>query len=82
MLAIETESGSAGLESQREVAEWLEERMRSKALRKNFSVDEVLSEMDKISVIELADGGRILLELTRKQKDFLRKLGVTQPQIQ
>ena len=59
----------------------VEERMRSKELRKNFSVDEVFSEMDKISVIELSDGGEILLELTKKQKDFLRKLGVPQPQM-
>ena len=59
----------------------VEERMRSKELLKNFSVDEVFSEMDKISVIKLADGGGILLELTKKQKDFLRKLDVPQPQI-
>lgn len=60
----------------------LEVRMRKSALLKERSSDELLAELDKICSVRLADGRAILLEITRKQREILHKIGVNPPQIQ
>ena len=59
----------------------LEIRMRESALLRSSSADELLTEMDKICSVKLSDGRHILLEITRKQREFLHKIGVNPPQI-
>ncbi len=59
----------------------LESRMRRSGLLKKYSVDALLAEIEKISVIKLTHGDDILLEITRKQRDIFTKLGVSPPQI-
>jgi hypothetical protein len=60
----------------------LEVRMRKSPLLKGTSSDELLTELDKICSVRLADGRAILLEITRKQREILHKIGVNPPQIQ
>ena len=60
----------------------LESRMRTSGLLKKYSVDAVIAEIEKISVIKLTQGDDILLEITKKQRDIFAKLGISLPQIQ
>lgn len=59
----------------------LEAAVRNGKIPEKHSVDSVISEIEKISTIKLTGGGEILVELTKKQKDFLKELGVSQPRI-
>ena len=59
----------------------LESRMRTSGLLKKYSVDALIAEIEKISVIKLAQGDDILLETTKKQRDIFTKLGISLPQI-
>ena len=59
----------------------LESRMRTSGLLKKYSVDALIAEIEKISVIKLAQGDDILLEITKKQRDIFTKLGISLPQI-
>ena len=41
---------------------------------KNYTVESLLLELEKIKKIELENGETIITELTRKQKDIMGKL--------
>jgi transposase len=59
----------------------LESRMRMSGLLKKYSVDALIAEIEKISVIKLTYGDDILMEITKKQRDIFAKLGISLPQI-
>jgi len=59
----------------------IEAKMRRAGLLKKYSVDAVIAEIEKISTIKLTDGGAIIMEITKKQREILKKLEVPQPQI-
>jgi len=48
--------------------------MREKEILKNYTVESLLLELEKIKKIELENGETIITELTRKQKDIMGKL--------
>lgn len=58
----------------------LERRMREAKLIEKHPVDALLAEIEKISRVNLAAGGQILVEVTRKQREFLEKVNVPLPQ--
>jgi hypothetical protein len=57
----------------------VESRLRKAGLLKNVSVPEFLAEMGKIRAIRLASGARLIREITKRQREWLEKLGITQP---
>ena len=59
----------------------LEARMRASGLLKKYSVDALIAEIEKNSVIKLTYGDDILMEITKKQRDIFTKLGISLPQI-
>lgn len=59
----------------------IETGMRRSGLLKKYSVDALIAEIEKISAIKLINGGAILMEITKKQRDIFNKLEISQPQI-
>jgi hypothetical protein len=59
----------------------LEARMRISGLLKKYSVDALIAEIEKISVIKLTYGNDILMEITKKQREIFTKLAISLPQI-
>jgi transposase len=57
----------------------LENRMREADLIKRFSVSEIMAEMRKLKAVHLTSGSRIVLEITKRQREILDKLRVRQP---
>lgn len=57
----------------------LENRLKLANLIKYYSVAEVLSELRKVKSITTAVGRKLLLEITKKQKDLFTALGVDLP---
>ena len=58
----------------------LERRMRAADLLKKHSVDALVAEIEKISRVNLLNGDPILVEVTKKQREFMQKVGVPLPQ--
>lgn len=58
----------------------LESRMREAGLLKKHSLDSVIAEIEKISKIKLTRGQHIMLEITKKQRELLNKMGISLPQ--
>lgn len=58
----------------------LERRMRAADLLKKHSVDALLAEIEKISRVNLLNGDHILVEVTKKQREFMQKVEVPLPQ--
>ena len=50
--------------------------MKEKEILKNYTVESLLLELEKIKKIELENGETIITELTRKQKDIMETLGL------
>ena len=50
--------------------------MQDTELSKNYTVDALLLELEKIKKVELSNNEMILTELTKKQKDILARLGL------
>ena len=59
----------------------LEARMRKSGLLKKYSVDALIAEIEKISVVKLTYGHDILTEITRKQRVLFEKINIAPPQI-
>lgn len=51
--------------------------LRKTGLMDKYSVPSLLLELGKIKKIELSDGTTITTEATRKQREILKKLGLT-----
>lgn len=57
----------------------LENRLRKADLLKRFTVAEVLAQMRKVKVVHTSSGQRLLLEITKKQRELLKAMGVPMP---
>jgi hypothetical protein len=58
----------------------LENRMRTAGLLKRASTAEFLAEMGRIRAIRLADGTRLVREVTRRHREWLQAAGLQPPQ--
>jgi transposase len=54
----------------------LQEKLEETRLDKNYSVEALLLELEKIHLIRLENGEQLLTEQTKKQKDIIKKLGL------
>lgn len=59
----------------------LEQRMIESELSKNWSLAELLRELKKVRSIKTQKKTRVLMEITKKQRDIFEKMGVGLPQI-
>jgi len=50
--------------------------MRDAGLLKNYTVEKLLLELEKIKKIQLANGDIVVTEVTKKQNDILKKLNL------
>jgi len=57
----------------------IENRMRRADMLKRTSVAEFLAEMGKIRAIRLPDGTRLLREVSKRQREWLAKIGLPPP---
>jgi hypothetical protein len=58
-----------------------ENRMRRADMLKRTSVAEFLAEMGRIRAIRLPDGTRLLREVSKRQREWLAKVGLPPPQV-
>ena len=54
--------------------------MRAADLLKKHSVDALVAEIEKISRVNLLNGDPILVEVTKKQREFMQKVEIPLPQ--
>jgi len=59
---------------------WIDKKMREKNLYASYTQDEMFRELKRIKVIELSEERTLLTELSKKQKDILKALGIPLPQ--
>lgn len=59
---------------------WINKRMREKNLYASYTQEELFRELKRIKVVELSEDRRLLTELSKKQKDILKALGIPLPQ--
>lgn len=52
---------------------------KEKELFKNLTIKQIINQLQKIKKIELANGKKIMLEITRKQKDILSAFEIKLP---
>ncbi|MDD3245670.1 MAG: hypothetical protein PHF18_02185 [Methanosarcina sp.] len=50
--------------------------MKETEILKNYTVESLLMELEKIKKIDLENGEAIFTELTKKQKDIMEKLNL------
>ncbi|AKB28886.1 transposase (IS4) [Methanosarcina siciliae T4/M] len=50
--------------------------MKEKGILKDYTVESLLLELEKIKKIELENGESIVTELTRKQREIMEKLNL------
>jgi len=58
----------------------LERRMRDGGLLRKMSVPQFLAQMRKIKSVRMLGGTRHLLEISKRNRDLLAKLGVPLPE--
>jgi transposase len=59
---------------------WIDKRMRDKGLYATYTQEQLFRELKRIKVVELSEERTLLTELSRKQKDILKALGIPLPQ--
>ena len=59
---------------------WIDKKMREKKLYATYTQEELLRELKRIKVVELSEERRLLTELSKKQKDIFKALGIPLPQ--
>jgi transposase len=60
---------------------WIDKRMKEKRMYKRFSQEEVMSELKRLKIIELANGMKILTEVSKHQAYLFKEFGVPVPNI-
>ena len=59
---------------------WVDNRMREKKLYATYTQEQLFRELKRIKVVELSEERTLLTELSKKQKDILKALGIPSPQ--
>ncbi len=59
---------------------WINKRMRDKNLYASYTQEELFRELKRIKVVELSEERTLLTELSKKQKDIFKALGIPLPQ--
>jgi len=59
---------------------WIDKRMRDKNLYASYTQEQLLRELKRIKVVELSEERTLLTELSKKQKEILKALGIPLPQ--
>jgi len=53
---------------------WINKTMREKNLSKKYTIEEVMYEIKKLKIIELANENKVLTEISKNQKDLFKKI--------
>jgi transposase len=59
---------------------WIDKKMREKNLYASYMQEELFRELKRIKVVELSEERTLLTELSKKQKDIFKALGIPLPQ--
>ena len=59
---------------------WIDKKMREKNLYASYTQEELFRELKRIKVVELTEERTLLTELSKKQKEILKALGISLPQ--
>ena len=59
---------------------WIDKKMREKKLYATYTQEELFRELRRIKVVELSEERTLLTELSKKQKDIFKALGIPLPQ--
>jgi hypothetical protein len=59
---------------------WVERRLEASALHKELAVPEILAELARLKAVRFQSGRRVLLEVTRKQREIIAALGLPGPE--
>jgi len=59
---------------------WVEHRLEASALYKELTVPEVLGELAQLKAVRFRSGRRVLLEITKKQREILAALDLPSPE--
>jgi hypothetical protein len=59
---------------------WIDKKMCDKNLYASYTQEQLLRELKRIKVVELSEERTLLTELSKKQKEILKALGIPLPQ--
>jgi transposase len=59
---------------------WIDKKMREKNLYVSYTQEELFREMKRIKVVEMTEERILMTELSKKQKDIFKALGIPVPQ--
>ena len=58
----------------------MEHRLEASALHKDLTVPEILAELARLKAVRFQSGRRVLLEVTRKQREIIAALDLPGPE--